>query len=78
MRREDFPCLLLDIFLLLVKTDGASLFALSFLALASQQESSVLNNGVILDCGYNTWSAVNFKFILYLSAEELVVMTKVA
>ena len=50
----DFPCLLLDIFLLLVKGDEQSLFGLRFLALASQQETSVLDNWVILNCGCNT------------------------
>ena len=55
-----------------------TLFGLRFLALASQQETNVLDNGVILDCGCNTWSGVNFNFILYLSTEELVGMTKIA
>ena len=47
------------------------LFALKFLALVSQQEPSVLDNGVILDCGYNTWSGVNFNFICISNSSQL-------
>ena len=68
---------LLDIFVSLVKDDEPSLFALRFLALASQQELSVLNNGIIWDYGCNSWSRINFKYILCVNADKLVRMTTV-
>ena len=53
-------------------------FALRFLALVSQQELHVLNNGILWDYGCNPWSGISFKYILYENTQKLVRMTKVA
>ena len=47
-------------------------FALRFLALVSQQELHVLNNGILWDYGCNPWSGISFKYILYKNSSKLV------
>lgn len=46
--------------------------SLRFLALASQQELSILNNGIIWDYHCSTWSGISFKYILYKNSSKLV------